>query len=133
MATSQTTRAAIVSVLPAPAPATTSAERAGAAITSACSPCGRGQAERGGEGLGRQHAPVLPQGPDSSGIATYEREVGAYTRSQSTCRENAAGVVSSGAGIQSFLGPWSNCMARCMGLSGMMLRSVTRNRSTPST
>jgi hypothetical protein len=43
VATSQTTRAAMVSVLPAPAPATTSAGRAGAAITAACSSVGGGR------------------------------------------------------------------------------------------
>ncbi|CPU66881.1 Uncharacterised protein [Mycobacteroides abscessus] len=43
---SQTTRAAIVSVLPEPAPATTSVGSSGASITSTCSGVGRGRPRR---------------------------------------------------------------------------------------
>ncbi|RAO36040.1 hypothetical protein PSN13_02042 [Micromonospora saelicesensis] len=42
LATSQTTRAAIVSVLPDPAPATTSSGSTGAAMIAACSRVGAG-------------------------------------------------------------------------------------------
>jgi hypothetical protein len=42
-ATSQTTRAAIVSVLPEPAPATTSSGPGGASMTAACSGVGSGR------------------------------------------------------------------------------------------
>ena len=45
LATSQTTREAIVSVLPDPAPATTSSGRSGASITDCCSGVGVGVAE----------------------------------------------------------------------------------------
>ena len=76
MATSQTTRAAIVSVLPAPAPATTSAERRRRGDHLRLLVRGTRLVECGGEGLGRQHCPVLPQGSDSSGTQTT-RDVGA--------------------------------------------------------
>ncbi len=42
LATSQTTREAIVSVLPEPAPATTSSGRSGASMTACCSAVGPG-------------------------------------------------------------------------------------------
>ena len=46
LATSQTSRAAIVSLLPEPAPATTASGPSGAAITAACSGVGSGSRSR---------------------------------------------------------------------------------------
>ena len=55
-ATSHTTRAAIVSVLPLPAPATTSAGSSGDSMTAVCSRGRRELAERGGDDRRRQGA-----------------------------------------------------------------------------
>ena len=41
--------------------------------------------------------------------------------------------MASGAGIQSFTGPWSSWIAKCIGVSGMRDLSVTVNRARPST
>ena len=70
VATSQTTRAAIVSVLPAPAPATTSAGRAGAAITAACSSVGGGRPSAAASDCGLSTPLSYRRGPTVLGAGT---------------------------------------------------------------
>src|SRR6185503_7815656 len=70
MATSHTTRAAMVSVLPAPAPATTSAGCAGAAITAACSSVGDGRPSAAATSCGLTSCTGTTLGRRTSGTET---------------------------------------------------------------
>ena len=148
MATNQTTRAAIVSGLPAPAPATTSAgrhrarrsrrpvrrwvgtgrapwpARAGVSSTRwfyrtgttvADGPAQAGQPRSGLEVGAGVFVALLLAGVVVSGAPAHE-----YTRTQSTCsRTCGRGGGVPARGNQSFTGPWSSWIARCIGVSGM--------------
>jgi len=73
-ATSQTTRADIVSVLPEPAPATTTAGASGAPITAACSAVGGGRPSAAASvGVTSPTSTVLPIAPATSFEPPTER------------------------------------------------------------